>query len=146
MEFPPLPIPTIAPDGDTFPVNYSPVDAVPFPQNPQSVPAAGEGQSFPGDGKSVPDARPGDGEPVLAEGKPPRRRSYTKMVDGMTMGIEVSEEIIVAAEGWRRHTRVYGGGVCLACLESESEQLQSERLPAERLQEGQQQSPVVMGA
>lgn len=45
----------------------------------------------------------------------PRRRSYTKTVEG---GMEVEGEIIVA-EGWRRHTRVYGGGVCQACLESE---------------------------
>ena len=46
---------------------------------------------------------------------PPRRRSYTKtMVDGT----EVSGEIIVA-EGWRRHTKVFGGGVCKACEESE---------------------------
>ena len=46
---------------------------------------------------------------------PPRRRSYTKM---MTDGTEVNGEIIVA-EGWRRHTRVFGGGVCKACEESE---------------------------
>jgi hypothetical protein len=47
---------------------------------------------------------------------PSRRRSYTKVVDGV--GVELQEEI-VAAEGWKRHTRVYGGGVCLACLENE---------------------------
>lgn len=46
---------------------------------------------------------------------PPRRRSYTKTT---TDGTEVSGEIIVA-EGWRRHTRVFGGGVCQACEESE---------------------------
>jgi len=52
-------------------------------------------------------------EPALA--LPPRRRSYTKtMVDGT----EVSGEILVA-EAWRRHTRVFGGGVCQACEESE---------------------------
>lgn len=45
---------------------------------------------------------------------PPKRRSYTTMQDG----IEVQGEIIVG-EAWRRHTKVYGGGVCLACLESE---------------------------
>jgi hypothetical protein len=45
----------------------------------------------------------------------PRRRSYTKT---MADGTEVSGEIIVA-EGWRRHTRVFGGGVCKACEESE---------------------------
>ncbi|KFY61941.1 hypothetical protein V497_02696 [Pseudogymnoascus sp. VKM F-4516 (FW-969)] len=44
----------------------------------------------------------------------PRRRSYTKTASG----VEVVGEV-VTGEGWRRHTRVYGGGVCLACLESE---------------------------
>lgn len=46
---------------------------------------------------------------------PPRRRSYTKATPD---GGEVSGEIVVA-EGWRRHTRVFGGGVCKACEESE---------------------------
>jgi hypothetical protein len=46
---------------------------------------------------------------------PPRRRSYTKPTPS---GGEVSGEIVVA-EGWRRHTRVFGGGVCKACEESE---------------------------
>ena len=45
----------------------------------------------------------------------PRTRSYTKT---MLDGTEVSGEIIVA-DGWRRHTRVFGGGVCKACEESE---------------------------
>ena len=53
-------------------------------------------------------------EPAAIE-MPPRRRSYTKM---MSDGTEVSGKVIVA-EGWRRHTRVYGGGVCKACEESE---------------------------
>jgi hypothetical protein len=44
----------------------------------------------------------------------PRRRSYTRT----TSGTEVTGEIITA-EGWRRHTRVFGGGVCKACEESE---------------------------
>jgi len=59
----------------------------------------------------------------------PRRRSYTKTISSPTIttsegnvidgrDIEVSGEIIVA-EGWRRHTRVFGGGVCKACEESE---------------------------
>jgi hypothetical protein len=44
----------------------------------------------------------------------PRRRSYTsKTIDGMN----VEGEIIVA-EGWRRHTKVFGGGVCKACEEN----------------------------
>jgi hypothetical protein len=54
-------------------------------------------------------------EPVLEMGMPPRRRSYTKNTPD---GGEVSGEIVVA-EGWRRHTRVFGGGVCKACEESE---------------------------
>lgn len=37
-------------------------------------------------------------------------------------GLEVKGEIVSALDdsgaGWRRHTRVYGGGVCLACLAS----------------------------
>jgi hypothetical protein len=36
-------------------------------------------------------------------------------------GMELDEEVIIAAEGWRRHTRVYGGGVCQACEESEEQ-------------------------
>ncbi len=55
----------------------------------------------------------------------PRRRSYTKRMsldgdgngDGNGM-VEVSGEIMIA-EGWRRHTRVFGGGVCRACEESD---------------------------
>lgn len=51
---------------------------------------------------------------------PPRRRSYTKMKSqgAGEEELQIQEEIVVA-EGWRRHTRVYGGGVCLACAESE---------------------------
>lgn len=82
---------------------------------------------------------------------PPRRRSYTKTSTvpisparaytfpitadesefqfgsgsdpnpPLVMGIELAEEVIIAAEGWRRHTRVYGGGVCRACEESEEQ-------------------------
>ena len=54
-------------------------------------------------------------EPGMGMETSPRRRSYTKAMAG---GGEVSGEIIVA-EGWRRHTRVFGGGVCEACVESE---------------------------
>ncbi|XMA07893.1 hypothetical protein WAI453_000684 [Rhynchosporium graminicola] len=45
----------------------------------------------------------------------PRRRSYTKIING---GVEVQGEVVLA-EGWRRHTRVFGGGVCIACEESD---------------------------
>jgi len=48
---------------------------------------------------------------------PPRRRSYTKATVAGNE-IQVSGEIVVA-EGWRRHTKVFGGGVCEACAESE---------------------------
>jgi hypothetical protein len=44
----------------------------------------------------------------------PRRRSYTKTTGESSMSGE-----IITAEGWRRHTRVFGGGVCKACEESE---------------------------
>jgi hypothetical protein len=37
--------------------------------------------------------------------------------------VEVQGEIIVA-EGWRRHTRVFGGGVCKACEESKEKEIE----------------------
>lgn len=58
-------------------------------------------------------AAPGDAPPSV-----PRRRSYTRTRDG----VEVQGEVVVV-EAWRRHTRVYGGGVCLACAESEQKRL-----------------------
>jgi len=57
----------------------------------------------------------------------PRRRSYTKTLSTSSVSstgstssgsVVVSGEVI-QAEGWRRHTRVFGGGVCKACEESE---------------------------
>jgi hypothetical protein len=55
----------------------------------------------------------------------PRRRSYTKTHStsstsstGSTSSVTVTGEII-ASDSWRRHTRVFGGGVCKACEESE---------------------------
>jgi len=48
----------------------------------------------------------------------PRRRSYTKAVASNEGEIKLEGEIL-ETESWRRHTRVYGGGVCLACLESD---------------------------
>lgn len=51
---------------------------------------------------------------VAGKAAAPRRRSYTKAQNG----VEVQGEIIVA-EAWKRHTKVFGGGVCQACLESE---------------------------
>lgn len=59
-----------------------------------------------------------------------------------SMGIVVNEEIIIAAEGWRRHTRVYGGGVCQACLESEQAMAQGGEPPLRLLgEEAQTQTP-----
>jgi hypothetical protein len=63
----------------------------------------------------------------------PRRRSYTKTLSNSsvsssgssgsgsssTSGSIVVTGEILQAEGWRRHTRVFGGGVCKACEESE---------------------------
>ncbi|RDW82919.1 hypothetical protein BP5796_04410 [Coleophoma crateriformis] len=49
------------------------------------------------------------------QGQGPRRRSYNRLT---TDGVSVAGEIVVA-EGWRRHTKVFGGGVCLACIENE---------------------------
>lgn len=52
----------------------------------------------------------------------PRRRSYTKTIvsgGAEIVEVELNGEIIVSPEGWRRHTRVFGGGVCKACEESE---------------------------
>jgi hypothetical protein len=55
----------------------------------------------------------------------PRRRSYTKTHSTSstsstlsTGSVTITGEVI-QAEGWRRHTRVFGGGVCKACEESE---------------------------
>lgn len=61
----------------------------------------------------------------------PRRRSYMKTLSN---GSEMSGEIVISAsknEGngggvggqWRRHTKVFGGGVCVACEESESRRM-----------------------
>lgn len=61
---------------------------------------------------------------------PPRRRSYTKTITspaangGPDIQIQTHGEIIVA-DGWRRHTRVFGGGVCEACAESERRMMTS---------------------
>lgn len=56
-------------------------------------------------------------EPMME--MPPRRRSYTKSTTSAEgEEVLVSGEILVT-ENWRRHTRVYGGGVCKACEESE---------------------------
>ncbi|APA16154.1 hypothetical protein sscle_16g109240 [Sclerotinia sclerotiorum 1980 UF-70] len=52
------------------------------------------------------------------ENVPPRRRSYTKPPNSLINTPAVSGEII-SGDGWRRHTRVFGGGVCEACAESE---------------------------
>lgn len=58
----------------------------------------------------------------------PRRRSYTKTITtspdgtvkiGEIVQVNVSGEIMTSPDGWRRHTRVFGGGPCRACEESD---------------------------
>lgn len=44
---------------------------------------------------------------------PVRRTSYSRTIDSVPLQGEVA-----VTEGWKRHTRVYGGGVCEACEES----------------------------
>lgn len=53
----------------------------------------------------------------------PRRRSYSRTLTVPSPGdsqiseaikVQVSGEVVLA-EGWRRHTRVFGGSVCKAC-------------------------------
>ncbi|KAH8687955.1 hypothetical protein BGZ60DRAFT_522583 [Tricladium varicosporioides] len=63
-----------------------------------------------------------------SEGSIPRRRSYTKPVMGTTNGEMIVQGEIIVAEGWRRHTRVFGGGVCKACEESSTEMERRRRL------------------
>ncbi|EKD20235.1 hypothetical protein MBM_02187 [Drepanopeziza brunnea f. sp. 'multigermtubi' MB_m1] len=46
----------------------------------------------------------------------PKRRSYTETT---LEDVEVQGEVVVMAGGWRRHTNVFGGGVCVACKESD---------------------------
>lgn len=62
-----------------------------------------------------------------------RRKSYTnKIVEGAR---ELNGEILVA-EGWRRHTKVFGGsGVCQACVESE-ERMKAMNLSLNRVSQG----------
>ncbi|PQE25680.1 hypothetical protein CJF30_00000368 [Rutstroemia sp. NJR-2017a BBW] len=57
---------------------------------------------------------------------PPRRRSYTRPHPNNTNPSslhstpypDLNGEILIG-DGWRRHTKVFGGGVCEACAESE---------------------------
>ncbi|PQE11055.1 hypothetical protein CJF31_00000816 [Rutstroemia sp. NJR-2017a BVV2] len=57
---------------------------------------------------------------------PPRRRSYTRPHPNNTNPSsphspsypDINGEILIG-DGWRRHTKVFGGGVCEACAESE---------------------------
>ncbi|ESZ92262.1 hypothetical protein SBOR_7351 [Sclerotinia borealis F-4128] len=60
----------------------------------------------------------GDITSTPSEAPSTRRRSYTKASNPQTNSPAVTGEII-SSDGWRRHTRVFGGGVCEACAESE---------------------------
>ncbi|KXJ87732.1 hypothetical protein Micbo1qcDRAFT_215610 [Microdochium bolleyi] len=44
------------------------------------------------------------------------------IVRDMNIQGEIISVLDDAGAGWKRHTRVYGGGVCLACLESEGKE------------------------
>ena len=49
----------------------------------------------------------------------PRRRSYTKTLSTSSNPSQAVQGEIIQSDSWRRHTRVFGGGVCKACEESE---------------------------
>jgi len=49
----------------------------------------------------------------------PRRRSYTKALSTSSNLSQAVNGEVIMGEGWKRHTRVFGGGVCKACEESE---------------------------
>jgi hypothetical protein len=49
----------------------------------------------------------------------PRRRSYTKTLSTSSKPSHTVQGEIIQSDSWRRHTRVFGGGVCKACEESE---------------------------
>lgn len=51
---------------------------------------------------------------------PVRRTSYTSYTK--YMGEVGMQGEIMFGDGWTRHTRVYGGGVCLACEDSKKKQ------------------------
>lgn len=61
----------------------------------------------------------------LASPSLPPPAEFPELGHGDQQEIDVHGEIISALDetghGWKRHTRVYGGGVCLACLHSGGE-------------------------
>lgn len=59
------------------------------------------------------DLDPTNAETAALEGVPVRRTSYSQTIDSLP-----AEDEVVVAPSWKRHTRVYGGGVCEACEES----------------------------
>ncbi|KAG9232827.1 hypothetical protein BJ875DRAFT_66504 [Amylocarpus encephaloides] len=98
-------------DGQTRRRSYTKTLSLPLPNQPILHPSAQT--TFPTPtSHPAPDAfiQPGGPAPVYMP------------VEGM-MEVEVQGEIIVA-EGWRRHTRVFGGGVCKACEESKSREVE----------------------
>ncbi|KFY41568.1 hypothetical protein V494_02906, partial [Pseudogymnoascus sp. VKM F-4513 (FW-928)] len=114
---PPLPPPTSAPvifDGPAYTWQEDQSSISEFSIADMAASAAAAGIYPPSTSNpSTPPTTAGAGAPATPATEP-RRRSYAKTA----AGVEVVGEV-VTGEGWRRHTRVYGGGVCLACLESE---------------------------
>ncbi|EPE29748.1 hypothetical protein GLAREA_00908 [Glarea lozoyensis ATCC 20868] len=98
-------------DGPTRRRSYTKTLSLPSPNQPIAHPSAQT--IFPAStSRAAPDAyvQPG-GVPL-----------YYTASDNM-IEVEVQGEIIVA-EGWRRHTRVFGGGVCKACEESKEKEIE----------------------
>ena len=139
MSRPPQPLPFTPPTLSTsiFP---APVSSESFSNSQPSSPSgSGLNQSYYDSPTTLEfefpyDTTPSTLEPADLSSSPrpgtdlPRRRSYTKTHStsstsstsstGSTSSVTVTGEII-ASDYWRRHTRVFGGGVCKACEESE---------------------------
>ncbi|CAL3968455.1 unnamed protein product [Diplocarpon coronariae] len=116
-----LPSPKLTQNQTPGTVQASPPRPSPTGPLDQDLVASGA-NAYSADAYSLP--APFSGSPVSAPGRggfpvrgpePPRRRSYTQRTP---RGTEVRGEVVLA-EGWRRHTRVFGGGVCRCCEESE---------------------------
>jgi len=108
---PRIPFPIASSSPPLFPITITQqqqaASEYPFPPSPSSYLPSPSSPSFP----IISETEEMGGNGI------PRRRSYTRPLEDGPGG-EISGEIVVA-EGWRRHTRVFGGGVCKACEESE---------------------------
>lgn len=57
----------------------------------------------------------------LPGGQPGQEAAFSDSPQGIEVQGEIISVLDDAGAGWKRHTRVYGGGVCLACAASGSE-------------------------